>query len=136
MVASSTASDSETSAFKPEAVGNPSFLRRQNGQIFSGGRSFSGNERDKLFLNEGDGSFVDVSALSGADSANDGRAVLAFDADDDGDLDLFVHETQRERHGLYRNDLAIGTRGVKLRLRATSGHPEACLLYTSPSPRD
>lgn len=111
--------------FRAEEVGNQGFLNRHNGQIFGSGRSFSGNERDRLFLNDGEGRFLDVSSLSGADSANDGRAVLTFDADDDGDLDVFVHETQRERHALYRNDVADGGRWIKVRLAATTLHPEA-----------
>lgn len=123
MVASSCSSAPESGVFRSESVGNSGFLARHNGQIFAEGRSFSGNERDKVFINDGEGRFSDLSALSGADSSNDGRAVITFDADDDGDLDLFVHEMQRERHALYRNDVADGRRGVKLRLegRAPEG---------------
>ena len=94
--------------------------------MFQEGRSFSGNERDKLWIGRGDASFIDLSDLSGADSQNDGRAVLATDLDDDGDVDLFVHELQRERHALYRNDLNQSYGGfLKVRLRATRGHYEA-----------
>ena len=125
MVASSCSSEPESGSFKAQEVGSSGFLARHNRQIFAEGRSFSGNERDKLFLNEGDATFVNMSDLSGADSANDGRAVIAFDADDDGDVDLFVHETQRERHALYRNDFAAPGAFVKIRLRATTGNEEA-----------
>lgn len=123
MVASSCSGTPESGVFRAESVGNAGFLARHNGQIFAEGRSFSGNERDKVFVNDGEGRFVDLSSLSGADSANDGRAVITFDADDDGDLDLFVHETQRERHALYRNDVTDGGRGVKIRLAGRA--PEA-----------
>ena len=125
MVASSCSSAPESGKFAREEVGNDGFLARHNGQIFAEGRSFSGNERDKLFLNDGAGSFLDLSDLSGADSPNDGRAVIAFDADDDGDVDLFVHETQRERHAMYRNDLGTAPGFVKIKLRATTGNAEA-----------
>ena len=125
MVASSCSSTTESGKFSREEVGNDGFLARHNGQIFAEGRSFSGNERDKLFINDGAGSFLDLSDLSGADSSNDGRAVIAFDADDDGDVDLFVHETQRERHALYRNDLGTAPGFVKIQLRATTGNAEA-----------
>jgi len=94
--------------------------------MFVDGRSFSGNERDKLWWNRGDATFVDVSHYSGCDSPNDGRAAVAADFDDDGDVDLFVHEIQRERHVLYENRL--GTRDgsfLKLRLRGTKRHPDA-----------
>jgi len=125
VVASSCSSTTESGKFSREEVGNDGFLARHNGQIFAEGRSFSGNERDKLFINDGAGSFLDLSDLSGADSSNDGRAVIAFDADDDGDVDLFVHETQRERHALYRNDLGTAPGFVKVKLRATTGNAEA-----------
>ncbi|MEM9379422.1 MAG: ASPIC/UnbV domain-containing protein [Planctomycetota bacterium] len=124
-MASSCAAEPESGAFRREEVGSQGFLARHNRQIFAEGRSFSGNERDRVFLNDGAARFADVSDLSGADSPNDGRAVIAFDADDDGDVDLFVHETQRERHALYRNDFAAPGAFVKLRLRATRGNPEA-----------
>ncbi|MGK0220498.1 MAG: thiol-disulfide isomerase/thioredoxin [Planctomycetota bacterium] len=112
--------------FESQSVGNAGYLNRHNTQMFQEGRSFSGNERDKLWIGAGDASFVDLSDLSGADSANDGRAVIAADLDDDGDVDLFVHELQRERHALYRNDLNSSYgKFLKLRLRATSAHYEA-----------
>ncbi len=43
------------------------------GAIFKKGFSFSGYERDLLSLNLGDGSFLDVSGISGIDSISDGR---------------------------------------------------------------
>jgi thiol-disulfide isomerase/thioredoxin len=94
--------------------------------MFEQGLSFSGFERNKTWINAG-GRFVDLSDVSGADTPNDSRAAIAADLDDDGDVDLFVHNIQRERHGLYRNDaLAPGTRGfLKLRPVATRSQHEA-----------
>lgn len=109
-----------------ESVGNDGYVARHNAQMFEEGRSFSGNERDKLFLNRGDGTFADLSDLSGCDNPNDGRAVIGCDFDDDGDVDLFVHELQRERHSLYRNELGTRYGGfLKVRLKATVGQWEA-----------
>ncbi len=106
-----------------QEVGSSSYVGRHSLQMFEEGRSFSGNERFCLFLGGGDGSFQELSALGGADSNLDGRALVACDFDDDGDTDLFVHAMQRERHLLFRNDL--GGAFVKLRLRATRGQYEA-----------
>ena len=126
MVASSCSSEPESGVFQRSEVGNSGFLARHNREIFAEGRSFSGNERDKLWLNRGDGTFFDISDLSGCDSGNDGRAAIACDFDDDGDVDLFVHELQRERHALYRNELGTLYGGfLKVRLRGTTGNPEA-----------
>ena len=94
-------------------------------QIIEEGRSFSGNERDKLFLNRGDGTFADCSDLSACDDPNDGRGVIAADFDDDGDVDMFIHHTQRERHTLQRNELGEGDGFLKVRLRATTAQYEA-----------
>ncbi|MDF1838454.1 MAG: ASPIC/UnbV domain-containing protein [Planctomycetota bacterium] len=109
-----------------EGVGNARYLSRHNNQMFKEGRSFSGNERDLLWINQGGGVFADLSQFSGADSPNDGRSVVAADFDDDGDVDLFVHELQRERHALYRNEMnSEFGQFIKVRLRATSGQYEA-----------
>lgn len=95
--------------------------------IFDEGLSFSGFERNKVFLGREGMRYLDVSDVSGADSELDCRATLVADFDDDGDADLFVNSIQRELHLLYRNDLGTGPdrRFVKVRLRATSGHPDA-----------
>lgn len=123
MVASSVDKDSECESFSAQEVGSSSYLNRHNSQMFSEGRSFSGNERNKLYLNRADETFLDVSALSATDTPADGRAVLAADFDDDGDVDLFVHNLQRERHDLFRNDFADGG-FLKLRLVGKSGNAE------------
>ena len=50
-----------------EAAGNEDYQRGHMGKIFAEGFSFSGFERDKLYLNQG-GAYVDISGLSGLDS--------------------------------------------------------------------
>lgn len=86
-------------------------------EMYRRGLSFNGNERSELYLGRGDGTFLDMTDLFGADSPLDGRALVAADFDDDGDLDLFGHNLQRERHELYRNDFDA-TGFLKIRLRA------------------
>ena len=54
------------------------------------GRSFSGRERHCLFLNTGAGQYADVSAVTGFDLPDDGRALAQVDWDDDGDLDFWI----------------------------------------------
>lgn len=121
-----TSDEGHPENFSTQEVGNNGYLVRHNTQMFEEGRSFSGNERDCLWWNNGDGTWFNISDLSGCDSLGDGRGALACDFDGDGDLDLFVHELQRERHALYRNELENRYGSfLKLRLVATSGNPEA-----------
>ena len=60
-----------------------------------------------LLRNDGDGTFMDVSSVSGADDASIGRAGVYLDYDHDGCLDLFVANL-RQRARLYRNECAAG----------------------------
>jgi thiol-disulfide isomerase/thioredoxin len=112
-----------------EQTGSQAYQNEHMGMIFEEGFSFSGFERDKFFLGDGTASFTDLSAISGVDDPNDGRASVVADFDDDGDLDLFVHNIARARHKLYRNDCVdlSGDAGpfVKLRLKGTRGAPDA-----------
>ncbi len=113
-----------TNEFQKEDVGD--YAATQSEKMFEEGRSFSGNERFKLFLGRGDGTFEDLSALAGADSNLDGRGLLAVDLDDDGDIELFSHNLQRQRHTLFRNNLGQSRGGfLKVRLKATTLNPEA-----------
>ena len=62
-----------------------------------------------LYRNRGDGTFDEVGQLSGAalsaeGVANGSMGVAVVDADDDGDLDLWVSNYEGETNELYRND--------------------------------
>ncbi len=114
----------ERPEFVGEKVNSAGYTNRHMSQIFEDGFSFSGFEKDKVWLKLDD-QYLDVSDVSGADDDGDGRALCVADFDDDGDPDFFVHNIQRERHMLYRNDVDLGARGIKVRLRATQGQWEA-----------
>ena len=116
----------EREEFFAESVNNEGYQQRHSTMIFEDGFSFSGFERDKFWLRHGD-AWADISGVSGADDWNDGRALITADFDFDGDQDLFVCNTQRERHRLYRNDAVAdaSARTVRLQLRATAGHASA-----------
>ena len=78
----------EVEGVAKEQAGSQTYQSEHMGMIFQDGFSFSGFERDVLALGDGAGRFTDVSAISGLDDPNDGRAALTADFDDDGDLDL------------------------------------------------
>jgi len=71
----------------------------------------------RLFLNRGDGRFDERSAEVGLDDRGQGRGVVCFDHDRDGDIDVFI-ANNGEAPRLYRNEggnrrswLTVGLRG-------------------------
>lgn len=82
--------------------------------MFGEGFSFSGYERDPLYLNLGTKKFMDISGVSGIDSITDGRAGVFADFDNDGDLDVFSTTIQGQAHLLFRNN--VGQDGNYLRI--------------------
>jgi thiol-disulfide isomerase/thioredoxin len=91
----------------------------QDKLMFGQGFSFSGYERDPLFLNLGNRRFVDISGCSGIDSLSDGRAAVFADFDNDGDLDVFSTTIQGQSHLLFRNN--VGQDGRWLRVELEGG---------------
>lgn len=77
----------------------------QSSLMFGQGFSFSGYERDPLYLNLGTKKFIDISGVSGIDSITDGRAGVFADFDNDGDLDVFSTTIQNQAHLLFRNNV-------------------------------
>ncbi len=67
--------------------------------------SFSGRERNRLFLNVHAEQFLDLSGLSGLDSPADGRVFVRLDYDRDGWSDFAVVNSSRPFLQLYRNRL-------------------------------
>src|SRR5829696_4921379 len=89
--------------------------------MFGEGFSFSGYERDPLYLNTGAKKFVDISGVSGIDSITDGRAGVFADFDNDGDLDVFMTVIQGQSHHLFRNN--VGQENNWLRVLLEGGKP-------------
>ena len=89
------------------------------------GRSFSGHERNCSFLNLGDGRFADISANSGFDFPDDGRALASCDWDGDGDLDFWVANRNAPQVRLLQNRLATTNHYVTLRLVGTNCNRDA-----------
>ncbi len=92
-------------------------LRTDQTQLMFGeGFSFSGYERDPLYLNLGTKKFMDISGVSGIDSITDGRAGVFADFDNDGDLDVFSTTIQGQAHLLFRNNVGQGNNWLRVAL--------------------
>lgn len=84
----------------------------------------------RLFLNLGDGRFVDVAPHTGLVDNDQGRAAVCFDHDDDGDVDIIVMN-YRAPPRLWRNDapsrrhfLQVSLRGLAPNTRAVGATVE------------
>lgn len=106
------------------------------GRLMLAGQSWSGRERDVVWLNRGGARFADISAAAGLDFIEDGRALAVSDWDGDGRVDLllrnrnapglrFLHGNGTRQHwfalqleGVKCNRDAIGAR---VRLRTAGG---------------
>ncbi len=78
-------------------------LSRMNDLIRNGG-TFSGHERNCAFLNIEDGTFANISAVSGLDFLDDARTHALVDWDHDGDMDVWTANRTAPQMRLMRND--------------------------------
>ena len=74
-------------------------------EIVAHGHNLSAYERNRVFLNVKGQDFLDISHLTGADSDGDGRAVVAADFRNAGQLDLIVRQAGGGPLLLFENRL-------------------------------
>jgi len=94
-------------------------------ELVLSGVSWSGRERDHVFLNMGRGEFADVSQVSAADCIGDGRAAAVTDWDGDGRLDLFLKSRTSPRLQFFRNQAETDGNYLSLELVGTSSNHDA-----------
>jgi hypothetical protein len=88
------------------------------------GRSLSGYQRKRVWLNDGAGRFTDVAQVVGVTDVYDGRAVALADFSNRGVLDVIV-ANQRGPLLLYRNTVQPGRHWIDFELEGTAGNPSA-----------
>ena len=93
--------------------------------VMTNGVDFSNDEAalfrgdaTRLYRNDGDGTFTDVASEVGIADRGDGRGLLVFDYDDDGDEDVLVVQHEG-RPLLYRNDGGNARAWLRVRLHGT-----------------
>ena len=113
----------------PESAGETSdvYARAWRGlyQLARQGKSFSGRERNCVFVNTGDGRFANASGVSGFDLPEDGRALAAVDWNLDGAPDLWLSARSAPRLRLFVNSAAADADWVALRLQGSSSNRDA-----------
>ncbi len=94
-------------------------------RMLAEGRSFSGYERNCVFLNTGGRKFANISATSGLDFIDDGRGVATVDWDGDGDLDLWISNRTAPQVRFARNETPSSNHYLALRLVGTTANRDA-----------
>jgi len=82
----------------------------------TGTTSWSGRERNCFFLNTGAGQYADISAVSGFDFIDDGRAAATVDWDFDGDQDIWIVNRTGPQLRFVRNETPAENHFLALRL--------------------
>ena len=77
----------------------------------------------RLWLNDGQGHFTELSTTTGLTDVRFGKGLLIFDYDNDGDLDLFI-VNNGDRPELYRNDGGNRQDWLKLKTVGTRSNRE------------
>jgi hypothetical protein len=88
------------------------------------GRSFSGYERKRVWMNDGVGRFTEVAQTVGANDTYDGRAVALADLGNRGVLDVIV-ANQGGPALVYRNTVVPGRHWIDVELEGTASNRSA-----------
>ena len=94
-------------------------------ELIRSGRSFSGRERHCCFLNTSGQRFTNISATSGLDFPDDGRAVSVVDWDLDGDLDFWIVNRSSPQVRFFRNVASHGRHFLAVRLEGNTCNRDA-----------
>ena len=80
------------------------------------------NTIPRLFINRGDGTFTDETIAWGLDIASEGRGVICFDYDRDGDIDIALvdHSTGIQ---FFENQIGFSNNKRFLNIRVVGTHP-------------
>lgn len=118
-------SRSPTETVGPAALQDYFAAWRAYRQLVHEGNSFSGRERNCVFLNTGAERFGNISAVSGLDFKDDGRAIGLTDWDHDGDVDLWIVSRTDPQARFMRNDTPTDARWLAVRLEGTASNRDA-----------
>ena len=87
--------------------------------------TWNGHERNILYANNGDGTFSDVSGISGLDFLDDSRAFVLADLDQDGRLEIILKNRNAPQIRILRNAMKGIGNSIGFRLRGTKSNRDA-----------
>ncbi len=82
------------------------------------------NDPTRVFMAQGDGTFLERALDLGIDDDGQGRGITAFDYDRDGDLDLLITNNSAPAR-LFRNDMGNQRNWIGVKLQGAGGNTEA-----------
>ena len=94
-------------------------------ELIRSDHSWSGYERNVLYCNNHDGTFSDVSGISGLDFPDDARAFAVADLDHDGRLEILVKNRNSPQLRLLRNAMHEIGNAIAFRLRGAKSNRDA-----------
>jgi len=110
--------------FAEIAVGHSAIIGDARNWPAMNGRSLSGYQRKRVWVNDGLGHFAEVAQLVGATDVHDGRAVALADLSNTGVLDVLV-ANQRGPLLLYKNAVQPGRHWVAFELEGSASNRSA-----------
>ena len=110
--------------FAQIAVGHSDIIKDARHWPAMRGRSLSGYQRKRVWMNDGAGRFVEVAQDVGATDTYDGRAVALADLSNHGALDVIV-ANQRGPLLVYRNTVSPGRHWIAFDLEGTTSNRSA-----------
>jgi Flp pilus assembly protein TadD len=87
--------------------------------------SWSGLERNVFYSNNGDGTFTDISGVSGLDFPDDSRAFALADLDHDGRLEIVLKNRNAPQLRILHNAMTEIGNSICFRLRGTKSNRDA-----------
>jgi hypothetical protein len=110
--------------FAQIAVGHSTIIGDAQNWPAMKGRSLSGYQRKRVWINDGLGRFTDVAQVVGATDVYDGRAVALADLSNRGVLDVIV-ANQRGPLLIYKNTAQAGRHWIDFDLEGTTSNRSA-----------
>jgi hypothetical protein len=110
--------------FSVIAVGHSSIIGDATNWPAMKGRSLSGYQRKRVWINDGFGNFTDVAQAIGATDTNDGRAIALADLRNTGALDVIV-ANQRGPLLIYENRVAPDRHWIQFELEGAGSNRSA-----------